>query len=895
MDPRRRFIPTFLAICALFVSLIPPSAQASLTGPQMLGDFHTGTESSNPNSFLPFGDKMLFVANGSDAWVAPWITDGTSQGTYILKDTAPGSVSAASFGVVLNDEAYFSARSDPYGQELWKTDGTPQGTQMVADLAPGMGSGNPGGMLVNNGQIYFFATPTGSNYDTHLFRTDGSAAGTVQMGTINIQQAEMAVFDGRVYFTGSTGDDSVSLWRTTADGMGVEMVAVLVSTGFAGSFPHDFTEMAGKLFFTQTQKTSDETLWSSDGTPQGTQLIKTFHGPERPQNLAVFNGWLYFGAADGDTPCTLWRSDGSAAGTAPVAGAPVAAEFGCPKDFTNLGNDLYFNAFDAVHGNEPWKLDGTSGAITLVSDINPGAGYSYPGTFAAMDGALYFSASQAGEGDQPDLWRTQGTPETTTLVKQCRQPDYFYVNMRCSPVRVWQGKLLISGFDLHYGQEVWTSDGTPDGTHLLVDVNTYPAGSNFQGGKFFKDGLIFIAEGSDTPFQLWFSDGTPLGTTRLANVKASLTDRSSMTSSFSNPTSRALGDFFYFPASDGVQGTDLWRTDGTPGGPQLFKDLSSESQYQRINSLGSDGRYLYFSVDCYDNILPDHYELWRTDGTPPGTLKVLDQSTGLIAVVNQRVVISAVDASGTQLFHSTASGDLELFATLPAGNIISNFVAVGDQLFFTNSSRYHIAPLYRTDGETVQEIKPAGLSTPLNPIQDMAAAGDTLYISASINNAGGLWKVPPGSTTAELVSQFTGGPYRLMGIGNKVFFILVDETGGGALWVNDSSSQGPHSVCPTCEFTRIDWKTGMAAWQGLLYFTASDPLHGTELWQTDGTPAGTRLYLDARPGPESSNPNYLTAQGDKLFFTADDGIHGSEPWAVVRVLDQVVYVPLAQR
>ena len=64
-----------------------------------------------------------------------------------------------------------------------------------------------------------------------------------------------------------------------------------------------------------------------------------------------------------------------------------------------------------------------------------------------------------------------------------------------------------------------------------------------------------------------------------------------------------------------------------------------------------------------------------------------------------------------------------------------------------------------------------------------------------------------------------------------------------------------------------------------LIFTADDGTHGTELWVTDGTAAGTQLLKDINPGAGYSFPENFTVLGDKLIFTADDGTHGTELWA----------------
>jgi ELWxxDGT repeat protein len=61
----------------------------------------------------------------------------------------------------------------------------------------------------------------------------------------------------------------------------------------------------------------------------------------------------------------------------------------------------------------------------------------------------------------------------------------------------------------------------------------------------------------------------------------------------------------------------------------------------------------------------------------------------------------------------------------------------------------------------------------------------------------------------------------------------------------------------------------------------NDGAHGSELWVTDGTAAGTALYQDLEPGPggaQSFSP--LAAWGSSLLIAADDGIHGIEPFII---------------
>ena len=72
----------------------------------------------------------------------------------------------------------------------------------------------------------------------------------------------------------------------------------------------------------------------------------------------------------------------------------------------------------------------------------------------------------------------------------------------------------------------------------------------------------------------------------------------------------------------------------------------------------------------------------------------------------------------------------------------------------------------------------------------------------------------------------------------------------------------------------------LTGFRGRAYFTASDPVHGQELWRSDGTAAGTGLARDIFPGLRGSNPGELTVSGGLLYFAAEDRAHGRELWAV---------------
>src|SRR5262245_57563969 len=63
-------------------------------------------------------------------------------------------------------QTFFTAEDALHGRELWVTDGTSSGTHMVVDLAPGSGSSSPTGLIELGGALCF-------SIGGGLWRSDG--------------------------------------------------------------------------------------------------------------------------------------------------------------------------------------------------------------------------------------------------------------------------------------------------------------------------------------------------------------------------------------------------------------------------------------------------------------------------------------------------------------------------------------------------------------------------------------------------------------------------------------------------------------------------------------------------------------------------------------------------
>ncbi|MEB3320201.1 MAG: ELWxxDGT repeat protein [Cyanobium sp.] len=101
----------------------------------------------------------------------------------------------------------------------------------------------------------------------------------------------------------------------------------------------------------------------------------------------------------------------------------------------------------------------------------------------------------------------------------------------------------------------------------------------------------------------------------------------------------AVGSTLYFTADDGVNGFQLWRSDGTAGGTQLV--ASSRQFSSGPTNLTALGSTLFFTAS--DGI--SGAELWKSNGTAAGTVLVTDieaGSRGSLPSFSRRLTISSI-------------------------------------------------------------------------------------------------------------------------------------------------------------------------------------------------------------------------------------------------------------
>ena len=389
---------------------------------------------------LIIDEPMTNITFQYNASAASGSGSGSNSGTYNGNGTAwmvenIANAATSSFPdrlTAVGNTLFFKATNGQNGFELWKSNGTSSGTVMVKDInsgSLGQATSNPNHLTEMGGTLYFSAMDT-SNNGHQLWKSDGTASGTVMVTAINsggtanpgIHTDGFVVMNNNLYFSADDGPNGVELWKSDGTASGTVMVKDITS-GSAGSFSYTPAVkpvvMNNELYFNANDGINGYELWKSDGTASGTVMVKDINiggSDSFPQHLTVVGNTLYFDANDGTNGNELWKSDGTASGTVMVKDiAPIGTSASSPQYLTGIGNTLYFQATDGTNGIELWKSDGTASGTVMVQDINSGGSGSSPKYLTVVDNTLYFQATDGTNGNE--LWKSDGTASGTVMVQ----------------------------------------------------------------------------------------------------------------------------------------------------------------------------------------------------------------------------------------------------------------------------------------------------------------------------------------------------------------------------------------------------------------------------------------------------------------------------------------------
>lgn len=385
------------------------------------------------------------------------------------------------------------------------------------------------------------------------------------------------------------------------------------------------------------------------------------------------------------------------------------------------------------------------------------------------------------------------------------------------------------------GTELWKSDGTDAGTVMVKDIGpgTINGISSVYAPANVNGTIYFAANDNTTGIELWKSDGTEAGTVMIKDIRPGSLGSMSLAKS---PLFTNVNGILYFVASDGINGEELWKSDGTDAGTAMVKDIKSGSGNPDIKYLTNVNGILYFAANG---------ELWKSDGSEAGTVMVKDINTSGISEPSY-----LTNANGT--------------------------------LYFQASGAFGSKKLLKSDGTDAGTVM---VSSNCSDPKEITDVNGTVYFSAD-NNGRELWKSDGTAAGTVMVKNINpsgaSNPSALTNVNGALFFKASDGTTAGIeLWKSDGTEGGTVMVKDiNTSFAYANSNPSyLINFDNSLFFQADNGINGSELWKSDGTGAGTVMVKDINTAAQTgSSPKELTNVNGTLYFVANNGTNGVELW-----------------
>ena len=273
-------------------------SDGTASGTVMVKNLGSSQWGSTPTALTAIGNTLFFEASGE-----LHTSDGTASGTNMVKDINPSGngVTDSTPLTAIGNTLFFCANDGTNGKELWTSDGTASGTNMVKDTATYTGgqayaTGDNCGVLYQLGnEVYWRGkTNTNPNLPMELWKSDGTASGTVHVTGPDPANNEFGSLGNTLFFVETTSSpSSMQLCQTDGTTNGSSCLSQNIFATPNPSFNRQFLAIGNTLYFLADNGTYGQEMWALDpsnivlSTPP--PVTWDIH-PELPEGMSLVNG-----------------------------------------------------------------------------------------------------------------------------------------------------------------------------------------------------------------------------------------------------------------------------------------------------------------------------------------------------------------------------------------------------------------------------------------------------------------------------------------------------------------------------------------------------------------------------------------------------------------------------
>ncbi|MCO6494643.1 MAG: T9SS type A sorting domain-containing protein [Bacteroidetes bacterium] len=312
---------------------------------------------------------------------------------------------------------------------------------------------------------------------------------------------------------------------------------------------------------------------------------------------------------------------------------------------------------------------------------------------------------------------------------------------------------------------------------------------------------------------------------------------------------------------------ELWVSDGTEAGTQntnTVKSFKYSATNSPLHSMIATNDFFLFREDK-DTFWVENgsvksgvrEKLWVSDGTTTGTKLITKFDTifpqnlafDRMATINNKVLIKAcpgnnnIDECQLWITDGTDEGTEKIKDSIIVQFDSKNYKYKDKLYFFGINSKYG-EELWVTDGTSIGT-----------------------HIVKDIN---------PGIAGCNC----TTGSYSFFTYKDELYF-MGDDGSGFYFWHTDGTEEGTRKISKDYNYSLGFLASSKSyIFNNKIFFVGNNGSYGNELWISDGTVVGTKMFKDINLGANSAFSTISEFQefNGKLYFGADDGIHGNELW-----------------
>ncbi|MBT28053.1 MAG: hypothetical protein CMO01_00220 [Thalassobius sp.] len=538
----------------------------------------------------------------------------------------------------------------------------------------------------------------------------------INTGAGDSEADQFVVMDGILYFAANDGTHGRELWRSDGTEVGTYMVKD-INPGSGSSFLSELTEIDGTLFFAAYNKTYGGEVWKSDGTTSGTQIVKDINpgsGGIDPINFTEFKGKLYFNTNKVGQIKELWSTDGLV--TDFIYSYSESEEIQINGLYAT--SKYLFFEYDYYL----WKWNGTN--INIVDGIYFGpddfGSTIYVSDYIVVNDRLYYSYIQRmGYAGYEDISYTDGENDYMIsspyaymdLIKLQNSLFYvgssfdaqygFYMNYESSGFHIYPHKTGYSWIESEYYVSKEINPFEDENIYSEYDGDLYFGGLKGDYYEYYDEygyhSDIYVKSNG-----LWKYDSVEDKVFELKSIEAFEAEEFDDDKTYLSSHFCSHNSLLYFNAYNRTYGRELWVTDGTEEGTQLFADIIPGETGSNPEQLISNGEVLFFIADDGEH----GKELWKYEPNEIPTSAAFDIS---IPEDNTYTFNSSIfpfydenqgdELEQIQVTSLPAKGDLFLDNNSNNSEDSGEAISINQEISSSNISKLKFKPASNENGE----------------------------------------------------------------------------------------------------------------------------------------------------------------------------------------------------